>query len=632
MPRVSRESTSPGHQGAGSKSRERRASGGVPGCVRRGPVQPAGERRPAPPRLASALRTTISLAASEGFEAQPRRLRRLLRQARDRRAGRPGRRAARPGPPRASPPRSRCRRRRACRRARSRAHARRAPRAAACRASRSSCQRSALQRPAPAIRPPARRPAPSSADERLHLDRARVVGPGPQLGAQAARPAAALRSSVRRGRCAGRARSAPDGRGRCVVTVARPLRLVAGASAAKAERSSDCVAACSSPSGQAANGRSTAFASSDCAPCGGAAATRAVAPTCSSASGPVGARVRLPGRRARRRRRGEHAPRSRTAGRPRSSRRPTRVARSWLACSAAKRCSAPLVVAEVDAAAQGAQGEGVVAGAEAQLVDAGGADVDLDRQAQCLGRRRRRARRRAASPGSSVMRSACRLAIVRRSHRAGAAAARRERLPARPVETQRAAAGDERDVDALGGEVAEQRAARRGDLQLRHQGHHPGAARAAWSSAQSSAPIASAAEHQQQRGAAGEPAARSVGVAAAARGGGRPSVVSTGSGVVAHGAEKVTPTLMCSRTCSDVVAVGDVHAQRADRAAVVQADAVAEHRAQVAPVVGGIAGVDEHRAEQPRQLSVSGCSSSMLPVMRTRPPTTASLRVGPSVR
>ena len=48
-------------------------------------------------------------------------------------------------------------------------------------------------------------------------------------------------------------------------------------------------------------------------------------------------------------------------------------------------------------------------------------------------------------------------------------------------------------------------------------------------------------------------------------------------------------------------AVGDVEPQRADGAAVVQADAVAEHRAHLVPAVGGVAGVDEHGAEQRRQ-------------------------------
>src|SRR3954449_9346790 len=49
---------------------------------------------------------------------------------------------------------------------------------------------------------------------------------------------------------------------------------------------------------------------------------------------------------------------------------------------------------------------------------------------------------------------------------------------------------------------------------------------------------------------------------------------------------------------ADVLAVGDVEAQRSDGAAVVHADAIAEHRAQIVPAVGGIAGVDEHGAEQ----------------------------------
>ena len=236
---------------------------------------------------------------------------------------------------------------------------------------------------------------------------------------RAAAPAAGPRSSGRRGRCADRA-TIRAGRSRpLVVAVARPLRLVAGASLAKAERSSASVDACSSPSGQAANGRTTAFASSDCAACGRrAAATRARRRDRERGERAAGARARLPRRRGCRPRRRRPWRRSRTADRRRSSPRPTRWRARGCACSAAKRCSAPPSAPRWTRAAQRAQGEGVVAGADAQLVDArlrgsrsrpaGAASPAASPAPALVG---------AASPGSRVTRSACRLAIVRRSHR-----------------------------------------------------------------------------------------------------------------------------------------------------------------------------------------------------------------------
>ena len=68
---------------------------------------------------------------------------------------------------------------------------------------------------------------------------------------------------------------------------ARPLSEVAGAALANAERSSAFVVACRLPSGHAANGRTTAPRSADCAPCVALASTRTVAATSSLASGPL---------------------------------------------------------------------------------------------------------------------------------------------------------------------------------------------------------------------------------------------------------------------------------------------------------------------------------------------------------
>jgi hypothetical protein len=95
---------------------------------------------------------------------------------------------------------------------------------------------------------------------------------------------------------------------------------------------------------------------------------------------------------------------------------------------------------EVHAAAQRAQGEGVVAGADAQLADARFADVDLDRQAKRFRRRRCRGLRRCCLAGQEP--DAVRMQAGDRQLQppAGRAAARFEGLPARCVETQHAAA------------------------------------------------------------------------------------------------------------------------------------------------------------------------------------------------
>ena len=374
--------------------------------------RPASVAR-APPRLASAWRTTISLAA-----------RRASRRSRADCGAFCGRRRSASWPARSA--------RSSTRAASSVAAAKPVPTAASlpsstvsgARASsaagrslssvRSSCQRSALQRPAPAIRPPARRPAPSSAEK---VCTSTVPGSSGRARNSARRLSTGSRPSFQRpARALRRSSAISAGRSRpLLVAVARPLRLVAGASSAKAERSSDCVAACSSPSGQAANGRSTAFASSDCAPCGGAAATRAVAPTAARRAGR--SRVALAcqaGALA-----ADAAARRASIANGGSAlivASPDAAARSWLACSAAKRCSAPLSSprwmrprrARRAKASSPAPRRSSSTLAARMSISIGRRSVSGGVGGAPGGA--------AASPGSSVMRSACRLAIVRRSH------------------------------------------------------------------------------------------------------------------------------------------------------------------------------------------------------------------------
>ena len=303
-PRASSESAAPGHHGAGSKSTSAARARGVPGRVALARLsRPASVARAAP-RLASA-RAQLELArAAARLEADPRGLRRGPRQAAiGEPAGEvgaqldPGARrrvaAAKPVPTAASLPSSAV------------------SGARASSADGLSCVEleldvPAIGGPAAAARRSCRRRAGSSRARRRASAPRSFPGrrDGRAARRRAAAPAAGLRSSGRRGRCADRA-TISAGRSRpLVVAVARPLRLVAGASLAKAERSSASVDACSSPSGQAANGRTTAFASSDCAAWAVAGGDpRASRATASAASGPVGARARLPRRRGRRPRR-----------------------------------------------------------------------------------------------------------------------------------------------------------------------------------------------------------------------------------------------------------------------------------------------------------------------------------------
>ena len=134
-------------------------------------------------------------------------------------------------------------------------------------------------------------------------------------------------------------------------------------------------------------------------------------------------------------------------------------------------------VAQMHACVQCAQGRRVGVHAEAQLVDARFANLDLQRQAQAARRRRWLARGRrgrvAAQQGDAigVQRGYGQVqpspVVTARSF---------ERLPARRVEAQHATRAGQRDVDALRREVAEQRAARGDHLHLRYERHQPGAA------------------------------------------------------------------------------------------------------------------------------------------------------------
>ncbi len=129
------------------------------------------------------------------------------------------------------------------------------------------------------------------------------------------------------------------------------------------------------------------------------------------------------------------------------------------------------VGAEMDARAQRRDRRRIVA-ADAQLVDARRADLELDRQAQARGWARRlaaAARRARREPGRAVGVQG----LDAQVQPAAVVAARgRERVPARPVEAEHAAARDF-DLDPLGGKVAEQRSARRSHRQLRHAREQP---------------------------------------------------------------------------------------------------------------------------------------------------------------
>ena len=391
-------------------------------------------------------------------------------------------------------------------------------RAGACRASSSTFQRSAVQRPLPAILPPPRRldaelgreaaaprSCPGRRDGRAARRRARCTGSRPSFQ----RPARALRrsSAIRAGR------SRP-----LLVAVARPLRLVAGASLAKAERSSASVDACSSPSGQAANGRTTALRVERLRGVRRRWLRRARSRRrASSASGPAGARARLPRRRG-----SPPTRRSTCASIANGASAPIVASPDALArvvarlqrgrSDAARRSSAPRWMRARSARRAKASSPAPM---RSSSTLAARISISTGRRSVSRRRRRRSAPARAASPGSSVTRSACRLAIVRCSQRPALPRLACERLPARRVEAQHAAAAGQGDVDALGREVAEQRAARRDDLQLRHQGQQPGAAGGGAQRPDEHADRKRR-QHQQQRRAAAEPARRSAGGDAAA--------------------------------------------------------------------------------------------------------------------
>ena len=144
---------------------------------------------------------------------------------------------------------------------------------------------SRLQRPVPVMRPAFCFAVPSSASSR-RISRIEGLSGRP--------PSASFR------RCSGRRLSFQPPAAAFVMSMstdagwsrpllaatARPLRLVTGAALLNADRSSACVCACRSPSGQAANGRSVARASSDCGASLAAGSVRTVASKTGAASGP----------------------------------------------------------------------------------------------------------------------------------------------------------------------------------------------------------------------------------------------------------------------------------------------------------------------------------------------------------
>ena len=188
------------------------------------------------------------------------------------------------------------------------------------------------------------------------------------------------------------------------------------------------------------------------------------------------------------------------------------------------------------------------------------------------------------------------------------------------------------DVDALGREVAEQRALRRRRRLSCGASVSSQALPAALCSAQNSAPTSSSASSErrqhaaEQRGAAAQPhaAARRRRRGDAARGRRRPGSERVSSAIESSegDADAEVQRARCCTSC----AVGEVDAQRPDGAAVVQADAVAERPG--AARSSGRRRCRHRRTRAPSSAgrrSVSGCSSSTLPVSRTRPPTTAPL-------
>ena len=154
-------------------------------------------------------------------------------------------------------------------------------------------------RRAPAGRCRVMRPAadwlvPSSASKVFSSQLARVVGPGLQLEPELRAAAGALRSSARHARLSSVSVTAAGWSSPWVLAVASRSSAVSGASLCSADRSSARALACSSPSGQAAKGRSVALASSVCAGRGGAGCARRRACSRGAASGPSSCARRAP--------------------------------------------------------------------------------------------------------------------------------------------------------------------------------------------------------------------------------------------------------------------------------------------------------------------------------------------------
>jgi hypothetical protein len=155
---------------------------------------------------------------------------------------------------------------------------------------------------------------------------------------------------------------------------------------------------------------------------------------------------------------------------------------------------------------------------------------------------------RGGSPGVAAAHA---LGVQRRDAQlepAAAVAARRsERVPARRVEAEHAAAW-KRDLDPFGGEVADQRAARADDGELRDAAEQPGAAAGVVQRPEQCSDGRDDEQHERGEGAA-EPAPRAASVAP--RHGGALGVIARRRSAVEVAGHcvgaKVTPTLRCSR-------------------------------------------------------------------------------------
>ena len=160
-------------------------------------------------------------------------------------------------------------------------------------------------------------------------------------------------------------------------------------------------------------------------------------------------------------------------------RRPALAVRAVVAAgNLVEAMQAAIVGTQMNVAAQIEQGRRRRCTSEAQFPDAGLANIDLDRQAK--------AGRRAGRLAAARRPARCRQQDdpvdmqgidAQRQPAAGRAAACIEGMPARRLEPQDAGTA-EIDLDALGTEVAEQRAARADDGRVRHPAGGP--ARASW--------------------------------------------------------------------------------------------------------------------------------------------------------